>query len=113
MKRYTTYVNILRAPTQGDQHNFQNDIAEETKILNLQSNDLDESNVNYYQSSTERYSSNRTQPRYRSTANDSNKFESDNFWCIKTGLAIPIRQHWIIMSIYPIPNFEINKKKER
>lgn len=79
MKRYTTYVNILSAPTQGDQHNFQNDIAEETKILSLQSHDVDESNVNYYQSSTERYSSNRTQPHYRSSANDSNKFELDNF----------------------------------
>lgn len=73
-------MNILNAPAQGDQHSFQNDIAEETKILNLQSHDdVDESNVNYYQSSTERYSSNRTQPHYRSNVNDSNKFELDHF----------------------------------
>lgn len=83
VKRYKTYVNILSAPQQGDQpNNFQNNIAEETKILNLQSQiGVNESNVNYYhQPSTDqmnRFTGNRTTPHYRSNADD--KFELANF----------------------------------
>lgn len=39
LKRYKTYVNILSAPTSGDQqNNFQNSITDETKLPCLQSN---------------------------------------------------------------------------
>ncbi|XP_031641187.1 uncharacterized protein LOC116352596 isoform X2 [Contarinia nasturtii] len=71
LKRYKTYVNILSSPLNGD---GQNNLCDETKILNLQSHSVNEPNVNYYHHQT-----NRTTPQYRSTADDSNKYELANF----------------------------------
>lgn len=77
LKRYKTYVNILSSPLNGDgQNNFQNNISDETKILNLQSHSVNESNVNYYHHQSIRT----TTTHYRSTTNDdSPKYELANF----------------------------------
>lgn len=49
LKRYKTYVNILSAPTTGDQqNNFQNSITDETKLPCLQSNSQNNREMFFY-----------------------------------------------------------------
>lgn len=99
LKRYTTYVGVLTTPVQAEfQSDFHNDdIPDESKLINLQPHNITESNVNYYhhqQSPHEqvnssqpinRYGNQRT--NYRSgmvapsvgNVDDHNEFEIANF----------------------------------